>query len=305
MHEEQHLAERMAAMVVDSDDDDGIAGFGDLGSGPGLLGGEEEKKDERIGGIGGGGIGGGGLAPTSRFAAAAANLSKEAEEANAAAAAAEATAATEGGGGDESAKKKKKKKRHKKKKPKGDGEGEEGDDAEDADAKAAAEPEPPKPVTTTEAIGKLKQQEVSIGASTTVQMRRNDSALSLANSDGATGAFDADGQPVINLLQKEDDAAKKGGKAGKKDKKKKGKGKSKALGGNEAENQRAARRFNRSVRGCVENSDAAGLADLLRDKRNHNFALEPSVLETVMKAYVVAAMFEDALCKYRCMKSAR
>jgi len=33
----------------------------------------------------------------------------------------------------------------------------------------------------------------------------------------------------------------------------------------------------------------------LRDKRNHNFALEPSVLETVMKAYVVAAMFEDAL----------
>ena len=56
-------------------------------------------------------------------------------------------------------------------------------------------------------------------------------------------------------------------------------------------------RFNRSVRGCVENSDAASLPDLLRDKRNHNFALEPNVPETVMKTYVVAAMFEDALCK--------
>jgi hypothetical protein len=101
--------------------------------------------------------------------------------------------------------------------------------------------------------------------------------------------------PVINLLKKDEEDGGKKSKSAKS--KKKGKGKSKALGGNEQENQRAARKFNRSVRGCVENSDAGGLADLLRDKRNHNFALEPSVLETVLKAYVVAAMFEDALCE--------
>mmetsp|Transcript_15166 Transcript_15166/g.23097 ORF Transcript_15166/g.23097 Transcript_15166/m.23097 type:complete len:903 (-) Transcript_15166:1473-4181(-) len=40
---------------------------------------------------------------------------------------------------------------------------------------------------------------------------------------------------------------------------------------------------------------------LLRDKRNHNFALESTVLETVLKAYIMAAMFDDALyCLRNC-----
>ena len=82
-----------------------------------------------------------------------------------------------------------KKKRSKKKKSR-----EDGDDGGDGGEEEAKAPEPPKPVTTTEAIKKLKQQEVSIGASTKVQMRRNDSALSLTGEGGAaTGATDADG----------------------------------------------------------------------------------------------------------------
>jgi hypothetical protein len=40
---------------------------------------------------------------------------------------------------------------------------------------------------------------------------------------------------------------------------------------------------------------------ILRDKRNHKFALDATVLEIVMKAYVMAAMLEDALyCLRNC-----
>ena len=158
------------------------------------------------------------------------------------------------------------------------------------------EVETKQPATASDAIKKLKAQEVSIGSATKVQMKRSESVLSLSTKNSAE-----DGNaPVINLLGgankkitgKEKDKAKKG---------KKSKGKNKALGNDEAANLKAARHFNRSVRSCVERSDPDGMAEILRDKRNHHFALDSHVLETVMKAYVMAAMFEDALyCLRNC-----
>lgn len=167
------------------------------------------------------------------------------------------------------------------------------DDIEEEDPHV--EEDKPEPITTSDAIKKLKQQEVSIGSDTKVQMKRSESALSLStknsNDDGSA--------PVINLLggaKKITGTEKVNSRRGKKSK-----GKNKALGNDESANLRAARNFNRSVRSCVERSDPDGMADLLRDKRNHHFALDSHVLETVMKAYVMAAMFEDALyCLRNC-----
>lgn len=150
-------------------------------------------------------------------------------------------------------------------------------------------------ITTSDAIKKLKQQEVSIGSTTKIQMKRSESTVSLSTKN----SNDDGNAPVINLLG----GAKKitGSEKVKKSKGKKSKGKNKALGNDEAANLRAARLFNRSVRACVEHSDPDGMADLLRDRRNHHFALDSHVLETVMKAYVMAAMFEDALyCLRNC-----
>jgi len=65
--------------------------------------------------------------------------------------------------------------------------------------------------------------------------------------------------------------------------------------------QRQARNFNTSVRQKVERSDPDGLHNLLHEKNNHKYALQADVLETVMKAFVVAAMFEQALyCLRNC-----
>jgi len=65
--------------------------------------------------------------------------------------------------------------------------------------------------------------------------------------------------------------------------------------------QRQARNFNTSVRHKVERSDPDGLHALLHDKKNHKYALQADVLETVMKAFVAAAMFEQALyCLRNC-----
>lgn len=65
--------------------------------------------------------------------------------------------------------------------------------------------------------------------------------------------------------------------------------------------QKAAKQFNKDVRRCVERSNPDQLLDLLHDKHNHKFALQADALEVVMKAFVVAAMFEDALyCLRHC-----
>mmetsp|Transcript_12027 Transcript_12027/g.17077 ORF Transcript_12027/g.17077 Transcript_12027/m.17077 type:complete len:1133 (+) Transcript_12027:3-3401(+) len=138
-------------------------------------------------------------------------------------------------------------------------------------------------VSATAAIKALPAQEVSISADTHVQVRRTDSKGSLTEEVLTTPAEKA-----------------KGGS--KKEKTKKGKSrKKKGLSGDDAANQKAARHFNRSVRACVERSDPDAMRDILHDKRNHNFALDKSVLETVMKAYIMAAMFDDALyCLRNC-----
>eukprot|EP00804_Cyclotella_cryptica_P015800 CCRYP_006321-RD/>CCRYP_006321-RD protein AED:0.23 eAED:0.23 QI:746/1/1/1/1/1/7/622/1091 len=158
-----------------------------------------------------------------------------------------------------------------------------------------------RPTSASDAISKLKATEVSIGETTKVQVKRNDSTISLSSLTAKRGGEDETNAPVIDLL---------GGSNGKKitgtetkavKGKKSSKGKNKALGNDEAANLKAARHFNRSVRACVERSDPDGMREILRDKRNHKFALDANVLETVMKAYCHAAMFEDALyCLRNC-----
>jgi hypothetical protein len=135
-------------------------------------------------------------------------------------------------------------------------------------------PEEPVPdITAIEALKMLPAQEVSITASTIVQIRRSESASSLTRAD------------VEPKKLTPSELAKKKGKPKKK----------KALSKDDAANQRAAKAFNKSVRICVERSDPDAMREILHDKNNHNFALDKVVLETVMKAYVMAAMFEDAL----------
>ena len=148
--------------------------------------------------------------------------------------------------------------------------------------KAAASPPAPAeeevpavPVSTTAAIASLKGQEVSIDLETTVKMSRTDSSASIDKADLTS--------------------TKKTGT------KKKGRSKKKALSKDDAVNQRAAKAFNKSVRACIERSDPDHLREILHDKRNHNFALDKTVLEQAMKAYVMAAMFDDALyCLRNC-----
>jgi hypothetical protein len=141
------------------------------------------------------------------------------------------------------------------------------------------EPEELEPVevTATEAIKAIPAQEVSITENTTVQIRRSESTASFTKSD--------DG------MSKSKEPKTKAGKSKKK----------KALSKDHAANQKAAKAFNKAVRLCVERSDPDSMRDILHDRRNHNFALEKNVLETVMKAYVMAAMFEEALyCLRNC-----
>lgn len=155
----------------------------------------------------------------------------------------------------------KKKKRKKKKKEK--------------DPPPEPEEEPEEEVSTTQALKALPAQEVSITSTSLVKVRRADSNGSL------TQLVD---QPTTTTTKKKGKSRKK-----------------KGLSQDDAANQKAARHFNRSVRACVERSDPDGMKDILHDKQNHNFALDKHVLETVMKAYVMAAMFDDALyCLRNC-----
>ncbi|KAG7371098.1 superfamily I DNA/RNA helicase [Nitzschia inconspicua] len=143
--------------------------------------------------------------------------------------------------------------------------------------------EPVPEVSTTEALQNMPAQEVSITATTTVQIRRSESSASF-NKEGEDTPIKFDGTSRTTKV------TKKG-----KSKKKKG------LSKDDAVNQRAAKHFNKAVRQCVERSDPDGVRELLHDKHNHNFALDKTVLETVMKAYVMAAMFEDGLyCLRNC-----
>lgn len=134
-------------------------------------------------------------------------------------------------------------------------------------------------ITATQALKALPAQEVSITADTTIQIRRTDSSTSLNKADDGPQKNNGNGP------------TKKKGKSQKK----------KGLSKDDAANQKAAKAFNKAVRLCVERSDPDAMREILHDKRNHNFALDKTVLETVMKAYVMAAMFEDALyCLRNC-----
>jgi len=137
-------------------------------------------------------------------------------------------------------------------------------------------------VTATEAIKAIPAQEVSITSDTKVQMRRIESSASVSKL-GESGLKKFDGS--------------NSGKGTKKGRSKKKKGLSK----DDAVNQKAAKAFNKAVRLCVERSDPDGVREILHDRNNHNFALDKTVLETVMKAYVMAAMFEEGLyCLRNC-----
>ena len=183
------------------------------------------------------------------------------------------------------------KKKSKKSNAKDESECEESEEANNED-------EPSQPTSASDAIAKLKATEVSIGETTKVQVKHSESALSLSSLTAKKGE---DGEaPVINFLGGVNNN-KITGKEEKRTKGKKSKGKNKGLGTDEAANLKAARHFNRSVRACVERSDPHEMREILRNKRNHNYALDAHVLETVMKAYCHAAMFEDALyCLRNC-----
>ena len=173
--------------------------------------------------------------------------------------------------GKDKAKKKKKSKKKKEKKEK----------PEEEPVQPAT---PEEEVTTTEALQKLPAQEVSITASTSVKIRRSES----------TASFKSDQTPpnkIVPMMM----LSKTGAiKTGKKKKKKK-------LSSDDRANQEAAQLFNSSVQRCIAHSDPDSLREILQDRRNHNFALDSVVLESVMKAYVMAAMFEDAVyCLRHC-----
>jgi len=128
-----------------------------------------------------------------------------------------------------------------------------------------------------------KVQEVSIGNKTEVQVNRSELVNSFPGSNGSLVDNLCCGERKITGTEK----LKKNSRRNRK---------TKAYKENEkAVNSRAARHFNRAVRACVERSDPDGIRYILRNKHNHMFALDSHVLETVMKAYVTAALFEDAL----------
>ena len=172
---------------------------------------------------------------------------------------------------------KKKQPRNKKKtkKNRNEDEGEEAPDHAQEPSQINAEP-----LSTMGALGALPAQEVSITTETAVMMRANDPPSTTEKNQS---------------LAKTPAAGEKNKKNSKSKKKKKG------LSNDAEANRRAVQQFNRLVQQCVMQSDPDAMRDILHDPRNHNFALDGGVLETVMKAYVMAAMFEDALyCLRHC-----
>jgi len=159
----------------------------------------------------------------------------------------------------------------------------------------------PSSLSTIQKIASLKHAEVSITSSSMVQVTKSESSGNLAEAEsGSGGGIDllrSDGAPAKSRA----DSSAAGGE-GKKKKKRGGKGAGGGIpGSEEMSGQRAARQFNRFVRACVERSDADSLREILRDRKNHQYALDAQVLETVIKAYVVAAMFDEALyCLRNC-----
>ncbi|GAX22248.1 hypothetical protein FisN_19Lh318 [Fistulifera solaris] len=124
------------------------------------------------------------------------------------------------------------------------------------------------PVDATVALQRLPAQEVSITAATQVKMAQQQEAAAAPVETKSTS-----------------------------DKKKKSKKQNPKM----QDAKQAARVFNNAVRLAVERGDVQGTRDLLYEKRNHQFALDCNVLETAMKAFIMAALLEDALyCLRNC-----
>lgn len=135
------------------------------------------------------------------------------------------------------------------------------------------------PLSTSDALLALPAQEVSITALTAVKVKPLETASASENV------------PLAKLAAKE-----KNNKKGKSKKKKK-----KGLTGDSEANRNAAQQFNRLVQQSVVENDPDAMREILQDPSNENFALDELVLETVLKATVMAAMFDDALyCLRHC-----
>lgn len=133
-------------------------------------------------------------------------------------------------------------------------------------------------LSTTSILKSLPSVEVSITSSSSVQMKRTVSTHSLP------------GLPTSILGA----SCESGVKSKKKSSKKKSKNQSDT-------SKKGAQKFNRKVRTCVENSDPVTLSELLRDPENRKYALTNMTLESVLKAQIMAAMFDDALyCLRNC-----
>jgi hypothetical protein len=142
--------------------------------------------------------------------------------------------------------------------------------------------------STSDAIKMLGATEVSIGETTRVQIKQSATADQSAADD-----LGVPGGGVDNKV-----TGAEGAKFARKSKRMDPR---RGVESDDAAMLRAARHFNKMVRVCVERSDPDGMRKILRDKHNHRFALDSHVLETVLKAYVMAAMFEDALyCLRNC-----
>lgn len=165
--------------------------------------------------------------------------------------------------------------------------------SEGLDSESVKDEQKDEPVSTVTAIEKLPGVAVSITASTQITIRRTESQTSLDSSKYATGDY------TNNAFT--NSAAAVGKKGGKVSSSKRKKSKGGRLGNEDAVNQQLVRRFNQRIRLAVDQSDLPGIRELLQDKRNHHFALDPNVLETVQKAFMTAALFDDALyCLRNC-----
>lgn len=139
-------------------------------------------------------------------------------------------------------------------------------------AKSKKKKKKKKKQTVEASLSSLKAQEVSITAATQVKVKQEAGQEPEGPKPG-----DFSQAPVATT------------------KKKKSKKKKKAPSQDAKANQKLVKQFNHQVKSCVDQSDPGRLYDLLHDKSNHHFALTAPTLEAVLKAYVMAAMFSEAL----------
>eukprot|EP00581_Thalassiosira_minuscula_P001355 CAMPEP_0183744966 /NCGR_PEP_ID=MMETSP0737-20130205/66000_1 /TAXON_ID=385413 /ORGANISM="Thalassiosira miniscula, Strain CCMP1093" /LENGTH=1358 /DNA_ID=CAMNT_0025980621 /DNA_START=110 /DNA_END=4183 /DNA_ORIENTATION=+ len=146
--------------------------------------------------------------------------------------------------------------------------------------------------TTLEALKKIKGQEVSIGERTMTQIKQEDMGqVSQIRNQDVSKSSSKMVSPVADMIR---ESNRKLTETESMRRKRSDRSRARSVN-DDAANLRAARKFNRSVRDCVARSDAGSMMEILQTQYNHCFALDSNVLEIVMKALVMAAMFDDAL----------